>query len=54
MPRKKPGTNLIGRVGLAAALIPRNENTTGDDAGRTGQSDPLPDTAHADQIRLRW
>ena len=46
--------NLIGGVGLAAALVPRDEYATGDDARRAGQADPLPDAAHADHTMLRW
>lgn len=50
----QPRANLVRGVGLAAALVPSDENTTGDDAGRTGQPDQLPNTAHADQTKLRW
>ncbi len=46
-PLVQPGANIVRGIGLALALVPRDENTTGDDARRTGQTDPLPDTAHA-------
>lgn len=42
----QPGPNLVWRVGAPLPLIARDQHTTGDDAGNTGESDPLPHVAH--------
>ena len=42
--------NLVGRVGPAFPLIAHYQRTTGDDAGDTGQADPLPNAAHVHRV----
>lgn len=49
----KLAPDLVGRVRAAALLIPHHQRTPGDNPGRTGQSDPLPDAAHTEQA-MRW
>lgn len=45
----QPGPDVIRGVGIAAALVPRDQGSTRDDAGDTGKPDPLPDPTHAHQ-----
>jgi hypothetical protein len=40
------GADLVGRVGPSFPLIARNHRAARDDAGDTGQPDPLPNAAH--------
>ncbi|AFP41520.1 hypothetical protein MSMEI_5076 [Mycolicibacterium smegmatis MC2 155] len=49
-PLMQPRADVLRCVGLAAALIARDQHTTGDDTGDTGQPDPLPDAAHAQSV----
>jgi hypothetical protein len=38
--------NLVGRVGISLPLVTGYQRSPGDDAGDTGQADPLPNVAH--------
>ena len=38
--------DLVGRVGASFALVAGYQRSPGDDAGDTGQADPLPNVAH--------
>ncbi|WP_259594361.1 hypothetical protein [Mycobacterium shottsii] len=51
-PLVQPGPDLIGRVGTAFPLVAYHQRATGDDAGDTGQSKPLPHAAHDDRLSL--
>jgi hypothetical protein len=42
----QPGADLVGAVGATFPLIAHDQCPTGDDAGDTGQADPLPNAAH--------
>ncbi len=42
----QPGPDVVGCVRLADALIPRDQYSTGDHPGDTGQPNPLPDALH--------
>ncbi|EFD16868.1 conserved hypothetical protein [Mycobacterium tuberculosis CPHL_A] len=44
------GPHLVGRVGTSFPLIARHQGATRDDAGDTGQPDPLPHVAHPDRL----
>ncbi|ACC42748.1 conserved hypothetical protein [Mycobacterium marinum M] len=48
----QPSPDLIGRVGTAFPLVAYHQRATGDDAGDTGQSKPLPHAAHDDRLSL--
>ena len=45
-PLMQPGPDLVGRVGASFPLIAHHQRAAGDDAGDTGQPDPLPNAAH--------
>jgi len=44
------GPDLVGRVGTSFALIANHQRSTGDNAGNTGEADPLPHPAHEHRI----
>jgi hypothetical protein len=46
----QPGPDLVGRVGASFSLIAHYQYTAGDDAGETGQADPLPNAAHVHRV----
>ncbi len=48
-PLVQASPDVVGCVGIAAPLIACHQRATGDDAGDTGQSNPLPDAVHARQ-----
>ncbi len=48
----QPGPDLVGRVGTSFPLIAHYQRPTGDDAGDTGQADPLPNVAHGYRLFL--
>jgi len=43
----QPGPDLVGGVGTPFPLIAHYQRPAGDDAGDTGQADPLPNVAHS-------
>lgn len=45
----QPGADVLGCVGTAAPLVTRDQDSTCDDTGDTGEPDPLPDPTHAVQ-----
>ncbi|PJE16406.1 MAG: guanylate cyclase [Mycobacterium sp.] len=46
----QPRPDLIGRVGTPLPLIAHHQRATGDDAGHSGQPDPLPNVAHRQRL----
>jgi hypothetical protein len=42
----QPDPDLVCGVGAPLPLIADHQGATGDDAGDTGQADPLPNAAH--------
>jgi hypothetical protein len=42
----QPGPDLVGGVGASFPLVAGYQHSPGDDAGDTGQTDPLPNVAH--------
>jgi hypothetical protein len=50
----QPGPDLVGRVGAPFPLIAHYQCTAGDDAGDTGQPDPLPNAAHEHRVFALW
>lgn len=43
----QPGPDIVGRIGIALALITRDQYATGHHAGDTRQTNPLPYATHA-------
>lgn len=55
VPLVEPGPNVLWGVGVALALITGDQHTTGDDAGDTGKSNPLPNASHGPSLpKLPW
>jgi hypothetical protein len=46
----QPGPDLLSRVRPTFPLIAHYQRTAGDDAGDTGQADPLPHAAHVHRV----
>ena len=54
-PLMKPRANVVGRVGITAALVACDQHTTRHDTGDAGHPNPLPDAAHGQSLpKLRW
>lgn len=54
-PFMQTSAHSVGRVRITAALITHDEHTSRRDAGHTGQTEPLPDVAHANSVpTLHW
>lgn len=44
----QPGPNIVGRVRVAFALIPGDQDAAGHHSGDTSHTNPLPETFHAE------
>lgn len=46
----QPGADVLGRVGVATALIARDQHSARHYTSDTGESDPFPNATHATSL----